>query len=528
MRLLLTAAATVTALLATSAPALASVTGPDVASYQHPSGARINWAKVKKSGRDFAIVKATEGTSYTNPYFAGDWSGIANAGLVRGTYHFARPAMPISTALDQADYFAQAIGNQKNTKNLPPILDLEVTGGLSPGELIIWTQTFLAEVQAQTGRIPMIYSYPAFWRDDMANTDALVAYPLWIADYNGGSAPTSIGGWPTWTLWQYTSSAHQSGIGGGGVDMSRFNGSTTQLRKLADGTAPLNWPVTVPSAPVGLSATPGQNSVTVSWIPGSNGGSPVTSWEVDGSDGSVTKVSATRSSATIDGLQNGQDYTFTVRAINDEGNGALSQATDPVMPAIPTLLHTSVTPTTIGYRKVATMSTVLTRRDTGQPLAGRRIWVYARTHGARTWVHEETLRTDENGAASYTLTGYHNTDLRMKYPGRSGWLPFSSSTRVVHVHPWVSAKLRPSQVAVKHTTKLYGHVSPLAAGDRIYRQGLVGGQWHTYDRTVVGRKGWYFFTVKPTVRTTDTYRTVIRGTSLHARATSPKVTLVVQ
>ena len=41
--------------------------GPDVSSYQHPYGAKINWHQVARQDKDFAIVKATEGRWYKNP-----------------------------------------------------------------------------------------------------------------------------------------------------------------------------------------------------------------------------------------------------------------------------------------------------------------------------------------------------------------------------------------------------------------------------------------------------------------------------
>src|SRR3954454_16130047 len=76
----------------------AIIDGPDVASYQHPYGARINWRKVARSHKDFAIVKATEGSSYRNPWFRRDYVGSRRAGLVRGSYHFARPGFPPGAA----------------------------------------------------------------------------------------------------------------------------------------------------------------------------------------------------------------------------------------------------------------------------------------------------------------------------------------------------------------------------------------------------------------------------------------------
>ena len=72
--------------LATAAHSLAvngtdyAIQGLDVASYQgYP-----NWTSVKNSGKTFAITKATEGTTYTNPYFATNWARIKSAGLIRG------------------------------------------------------------------------------------------------------------------------------------------------------------------------------------------------------------------------------------------------------------------------------------------------------------------------------------------------------------------------------------------------------------------------------------------------------------
>ena len=44
-------------LVGVAAPAGALLTGIDVASHQHPSGAAINWAQVRAAGHSFAFVK---------------------------------------------------------------------------------------------------------------------------------------------------------------------------------------------------------------------------------------------------------------------------------------------------------------------------------------------------------------------------------------------------------------------------------------------------------------------------------------
>lgn len=216
-------------------PVLAAITGPDVSSWQHANGASISWGAVKAAGHSFAFVKATEDTTYTNPSFAADWKAVAAAGMNRGAYHYARPASP---AVDQANYFITVVGNTREPGDLPPALDLEETGGLSPAALIAWTHTFLATVQSLTGRTPIIYSYPSFWRNSMADSTAFTTYPLWIADWTGTATPTFPlpGGWTSWTFWQYTSKASVPGVSGY-VDVSQYCCGFSSLNALAFGSA---------------------------------------------------------------------------------------------------------------------------------------------------------------------------------------------------------------------------------------------------------------------------------------------------
>jgi YVTN family beta-propeller protein len=90
-------------------------------------------------------------------------------------------------------------------------------------------------------------------------------------------------------------------------------------------------PMTVPGAPTGPVATPGDGQVGLAWsAPADNGGSPITDYVIEyrlmGSgpwlvfaDG----VSAA-TSATVTGLTDGKAYEFRVTAVNAEGPGATS------------------------------------------------------------------------------------------------------------------------------------------------------------------------------------------------------------
>ena len=171
--------------LAGSQPADARIKGVDVASYQHPNGAAIDWVAVRNGGWGFAITKATEGTTYTNPWFARDFAGSGNAGLFRSAYHYARPSLPLDSAIAQARYFVSVAGSLTGPLDLPAMLDLEETGGLAPADLAQWTRTWLAEVTRLTGKRPMLYTGYYFWRDSVGNpSDVGAQYRLVIANYH--------------------------------------------------------------------------------------------------------------------------------------------------------------------------------------------------------------------------------------------------------------------------------------------------------------------------------------------------------
>jgi hypothetical protein len=82
---------------------------------------------------------------------------------------------------------------------------------------------------------------------------------------------------------------------------------------------------TAPGAPTGLTATPGNGSITLSWsAPSSDGGSPVDSYVIQGgtspSDDAILAIVGGHT-ATLGGLTNGTTYFFGVRAENAYGDG---------------------------------------------------------------------------------------------------------------------------------------------------------------------------------------------------------------
>ncbi|WP_344447177.1 lysozyme, partial [Kitasatospora nipponensis] len=180
----------------------------------------------------FAYVKATEGTGYTNPYFAQQYNGSYNAGLIRGAYHFALPNA--SSGATQATYFVNHGGGwSADGKTLPPALDIEYNPygascyGLSQSAMTAWIRDFSNTVHSRTGRYPTIYTTTDWWSTCTGNNGGFGATnPLWIARY-ASSVGTLPNGWSYQTIWQYA----DSGVFPG--DQDAFNGAYDRLQALA-------------------------------------------------------------------------------------------------------------------------------------------------------------------------------------------------------------------------------------------------------------------------------------------------------
>ena len=99
--------------------------------------------------------------------------------------------------------------------------------------------------------------------------------------------------------------------------------------------------VTVPQAPTGVVATPGNGSAVVKWTaPVHNGGSPITGYVATATPGSktCTTTGSTIKTCTVHSLTNGTTYSVSVKARNAKGLGAASAhvSVKPGVPLAPT------------------------------------------------------------------------------------------------------------------------------------------------------------------------------------------------
>jgi lysozyme len=200
------------------------VHGIDVSRWQ----GKIDWASVKAAGTKFAFIKATEGGDHVDPRFIENWYGAGNAGVPRGAYHFVYWCRP---AHEQAEWFKRNVPNDPDA--LPPVLDLEWNGHsrtcpkkVSRESALATTRLLLREMEAHTGKRPIIYTDIPFHKDVLAGE--LDDYPYWLR--STAAEPEERYSDRRWFLWQWTTTGRVPGISGD-VDRNAFYGGSKEWAK---------------------------------------------------------------------------------------------------------------------------------------------------------------------------------------------------------------------------------------------------------------------------------------------------------
>jgi lysozyme len=196
--------------------------GIDISRWQ----GNIDWHTVRRSDAvHFAFIKATEGGDHVDPLFFQNWEGAKRAGVPRGAYHFVYWCRP---AHEQMLWFRRVVPNDPTS--LPPVLDLEwnnhsktCPNGASKETARAMTAVMLREMEAHTGKRPIIYTDMNFYNDVLKGH--FRDYHFWPRSVPRHPAPRFTD--RNWTFWQYTAKGRVPGIGEE-VDRNAFNGSRRQ------------------------------------------------------------------------------------------------------------------------------------------------------------------------------------------------------------------------------------------------------------------------------------------------------------
>lgn len=175
---------------------------------------------------DGVVCKATEGTTFVDPYCDIWVQQCINAGKLWGFYHFASS----ESASEEAEFFVRNC--QGYFRMGIPILDWE--GNQNVG----WVKAFVQRVHELTGVWPWIYGNP--WRFSQGEVEPNCA--RWVAEYPHVTSP-SFEQAESWSCpeaegnvvaWQFCSDGRVSEYNGN-LDCSLFYGTEKQWRAYALG-----------------------------------------------------------------------------------------------------------------------------------------------------------------------------------------------------------------------------------------------------------------------------------------------------
>ena len=213
----------VVTLLMPISTAYANLSGIDVSSHQSAD-------VTERVAGDFAIVKATQGTGYTNPKMSAQLAGAERSGKLIGAYHYAGGGNPES----EAAYFLGTVKPYIGRAVL--ILDWEEYQNAAWGDGT-WATRFVAYIKSHTnGVIPMVYTQASALGQVQGARNLNAG--LWVAQYANDTAtgyqssPWRIGAYGE-AMRQYTSHGWLDGYYAC-LDLNLFRGDRTAWMKYAN------------------------------------------------------------------------------------------------------------------------------------------------------------------------------------------------------------------------------------------------------------------------------------------------------
>jgi lysozyme len=167
----------------------------------------------------FAMIKATEGATITDPDFHANWIAARDdAGVaVRLAYHFARPGQSEpEVQAARLTAVARAAGMRSEDHFM---LDWEDAGNLSPVAASFWAWTFCTEVnRLNPGHRILVYTFPAF--AESGHCAKLASWALIVANWGVLHPEVPCGPWKTWKIWQWAAV---------GIGNDMYNGDEAEL-----------------------------------------------------------------------------------------------------------------------------------------------------------------------------------------------------------------------------------------------------------------------------------------------------------
>lgn len=179
----------------------------------------------------FGFIKSTEGSDIVDARFAENYSEAKRCGIMRGAYHYLSIK---SSGKSQAQNFIDH--TILETGDFPPVLDIEKYESAQVNfsdeefsKIVPIAKEWIQEIQNRYGIKPIIYTnmhtYNTFLKPDGYFRD----YYYWIAA-PGTTAPEV----PNCIIWQFHHHGKVAGIKDNYVDLNKYFGSYSDLKKFVE------------------------------------------------------------------------------------------------------------------------------------------------------------------------------------------------------------------------------------------------------------------------------------------------------
>jgi lysozyme len=175
----------------------------------------------------FAISKATEGLTLRDDQFTINRQLLRARGIAHGGYHLFRQG---DDPLAQAAFYLATVGAIADGE-IAPVVDVEDASlsqheATDPSALQLNVLSMLKELQARTGRSPILYTNLAFARKYLGNAE-FGQYRLWLAEYTSGQ-PEIPDVWRAsgYFVWQKSASYK---VGSSEIDLDVYRGNRAEL-----------------------------------------------------------------------------------------------------------------------------------------------------------------------------------------------------------------------------------------------------------------------------------------------------------
>jgi ferredoxin len=330
--------------------------GSAITGYKYSIDGGTTWVTASELACPISITGLTNGTAYTVWLKATNSVGDSSSYGSTTVTPVALPSAPVLTTATPGNTTASIAWTAPVSTGGMPITSYQysinggtswstITGGGSPANPFTISSlsngtAYSVTLRAVTsaGQGPASNALIVTPRTVPAAPTGFVVTPTdssavidFVQGSNGGSAVTdvewSIDGGTTWT---------SAGPGSTSVTVTNVDNGTAYTFKVRAKNVAGNGaigsttftPRTVPAAPTGLSVNNANGSATISFTPGSNGGSPITNYKYSIDGGTTWRALSPADASgpiTISGLTNGTTYSIAIRAVNAAGDGLASE-----------------------------------------------------------------------------------------------------------------------------------------------------------------------------------------------------------